>query len=297
MRFPSKTTRKQPKSRKIVVTLHPIYDIIVMAKKIHKGKNTDSTQSGTIQSTKSNDIKVVANCDNPISSSDIEKMILTIRGQQVMIDRDLAGLYGVTTSRMNEQVKRNIARFPSSFRFQLTSSERDEVVANCDNLRSLKFNPSLPFAFTEQGIAQLSSVLHSPMAIDTSIKIMNAFVAMRRFLVQNAGIIMRISSLEQHQLETDSKIDAILNKIEQKSPALLPEQIFATGCVWDAWAFVSDLVLSAKKGIILIDNYVDHRVLSLFSKRIEGVTATIHTRYSEQFFMFGCNYLESCHPI
>ena len=200
-----------------------------------------------------------------------------------MIDRDLAKLYGVTTSRMNEQVKRNIARFPESFRFQLTATERNEVVANCDNFHSLKFNPSLPFAFTEQGIAQLSSVLHTPTAIDTSIKIMNAFVSMRRFFVQNAGILVRISDLEQHRIETDSKIEFILNQIEQKSSALLPERIFATGCVWDAWAFVSDLVLSAKKKIVLIDNFVDHRVLSLLSKRAEGVKATIHTRYTEQF--------------
>ena len=106
-------------------------------------------------------VEVVAKCDNLIPESEIENMIFSIRGIQVMVDRDLARLYGVTTSRLNEQVKRNIARFPQSFRFQLTESERDEVVANCDNLRSLKFNPSLPYAFTEQGIAQLSSMMKS----------------------------------------------------------------------------------------------------------------------------------------
>lgn len=127
--------------------------------------------------------KVVAKCDNlyemAYSQSDIERMIVTIRGMPVMIDRDLAAVYGVTTSQLNQQVKRNIARFPTNFRFQLTEAERDEVVTNCDNLRSLKFNPSLPYAFTEPGIAQLSSVLHSERAIETSVKIMSAFVAMR----------------------------------------------------------------------------------------------------------------------
>lgn len=127
--------------------------------------------------------KVVAFCDNlyevTYSQSDIERMIITIRGMQVMIDRDLATVYGVTTSQLNQQVKRNIARFPTNFRFQLTEAERDEVVTNCDNLRSLKFNPSLPYAFTEPGIAQRSSVLHSERAIETSVKIMSAFVAMR----------------------------------------------------------------------------------------------------------------------
>lgn len=233
--------------------------------------------------------EVVANCDHIgndeiiISQHDIENMIITVRGVQVMIDRDLARVYKVTTSQLNQQVKRNIARFPSNFRFQLTEAERNEVVTNCDNLRSLKFNPSLPYAFTEPGIAQLSSVLHSEKAIETSVKIMSAFVAMRRFIIQNAGILMRIAHLERHQIETDEKIDMILDKMEQRSPKLLPEQIFQTGCVWDAWAYVSDLVRSAQKRIILIDNFVDDRVLSMLDKRADGVFATIYSRYYEQF--------------
>ena len=232
---------------------------------------------------------VVTNCDSLVvneetfSQSDIEKMILTIRGVQVMIDRDLARVYKVTTSQLNQQVKRNIARFPANFRFQLSEAERDEVVTNCDNLRSLKFNPSLPYAFTEPGIAQLSSVLHSEKAIETSVKIMSAFVAMRHFIIQNANILMRIAHLEQHQIDTDEKIDMILDKMEEHSPKLLPEQIFQTGCVWDAWSYVSDLVRSAKDRIVLIDNFVDDRVLSLLDKRSDGVSATIHTRYSEPF--------------
>lgn len=218
-----------------------------------------------------------------LSQYEIEKRIHIIRGEQVIIDRDVANLYGTTTSQINQQVKRNKERFPSSFRFQLTESERDEVITNCDNLHSLKFNPTLPYAFTEQGIAQLSTVVHSKKAIETSIKIMNAFVAMRRFMVQNLNILMRIAHLERHQIETDEKIDAILDKMEENSPKLLPEAIFPTGCVWDAWTYVSDLVRSAKQRIILIDNFVDDRVLNMLTKRAEGVTATIHTRYSEQF--------------
>lgn len=139
--------------------------------------------------------EVIANCDNPqettLSQYDIEKLIVTVRGEQVLIDQDIARLYGVTTSRLNQQAKRNIERFPESFRFQLTKEERDEVVANCDNLRSLKFYPSLPYAYTEQGIGQLSTVVHSKIAIKRSILIMNAFVAMRRFMAQNAGMLMR----------------------------------------------------------------------------------------------------------
>ena len=230
--------------------------------------------------------EVVANCDhleNDLGQHDIEKLIITVRGEQVLIDQDIARIYGVTTKRLNEQAKRNIARFPNSFRFELTKEEVNEVVANCDHLQSLKFRPTLPFAFTEQGIGQLSSVVHSQIAIERSITIMNAFVAMRRFMVQNAGILMRITHLERHQIETDQKMDMILDKMDELSPKLLPEQIFGTGCVWDAWAYVSDLVRSAKQRIVLIDNFVDDRVLSLFDKRADGVEATIHTRYSETF--------------
>ena len=256
-----------------------------MAKK--SKKKEDETKKVVAKCDNPNE--VVANCDHPekaevsLSQHDIEKLIVTVRGEQVLIDQDIARLYGVTTKRLNEQVKRNSARFPSNFRFELTEEERDEVVANCDHLQSLKFRPTLPYAFTEQGIGQLSSVVHSQKAIERSIVIMNAFVAMRRFIVQNAGILMRIAHLERHQIETDEKIDLILDKMEERSPKLLPEQIFQTGCVWDAWTYVSDLVRSAKQQIILIDNFVDDRVLTMLDKRAEGVSAVIHSRYQEQF--------------
>jgi len=233
--------------------------------------------------------EVVANCDHLVenettfSQTDIEKMIITVRGVQVLIDQDIARLYKVTTKRLNEQAKRNSARFPLTFRFQLTKEEYKEVVANCDHLQSLKFRPTLPYAFTEPGIAQLSSVLHSEKAIEISVKIMSAFVAMRHFMIQNAGVLMRIAHLEHHQIETDEKIDMILDRMEANSPKQQPEQIFATGCVWDAWMYVSELVRSAKQRIILIDNFVDDRVLSMLDKRSENVSATIHSRYYEQF--------------
>ena len=252
-----------------------------------KTKYTDEVPSVGINCDTSS--KVVANCDNldngkvALSQHDIEQLIITVRGEQVLIDQDIARLYGVTTKRLNQQVNRNSARFPSNFRFELTKEERDEVVANCDHLQSLKFRPTLPFAFTEQGIGQLSSVLHSHQAIERSIVIMNAFVAMRRFIMQNASILMRLSHLERHQIETDEKIDLILDKIDERSPKLLPEQIFQTGCVWDAWSYVSELIRSAKVRIVLIDNYVDDRVLSLLDKRAEGVSASIYSRYYEQF--------------
>lgn len=233
--------------------------------------------------------EVVANCDhleesdNILSQSEIESLILTFRGQQVLIDRDLARIYKVETKRLNEQVRRNIARFPDRYRFQLTKEEMMELVANCDRFKTLKYSPSKPYAFTVYGVSMLPSVLSSKKAVDTSIRIIDAFVAMRRFIIQNANILMRIAHLEKHQIETDEKIDAILDKMEENSPKPLPEAVFPTGCVWDAWTYVSDLIRSAKKRIVLIDNFVDDRVLTMMTKRAENVTATIHTRYSEQF--------------
>ena len=248
-------------------------------------KKTKETNEDLVKATKSE----VANCnnleDNGIvpSQYDIEQRILTVRGKQVLIDRDLASIYGVTTKRLNEQVRRNIARFPERYRFQLTKKELMEVVANCDRLKTLKFSTTEPFVFTEFGVSMLPSVLNSQKAIEISIRIIDAFVAMRRFMIQNATVLTRIAHLEKHQIDTDEKIDLILDKIEDISPKPLPEQIFPTGCVWDAWAFISDLVRNAKQRIILIDNFVDDRVLSMFTKRSDGVTATIHTRYNEQF--------------
>lgn len=232
---------------------------------------------------------LVTNCDhleksdNILSQSEIESLILTIRDQQVLIDRDLAGIYKVETKRLNEQVRRNIARFPDRYRFQLTKKEMMELVANCDRFKPLKHSSSAPFAFTVYGVSMLPSVLTNKKAVDTSIRIIDAFVAMRKFIIQNANVLSRIAHLEKHQIETDEKIDAILDKMEENTPKLLPEQVFPTGCVWDAWTYVSDLVRSAKRRIVLIDNFVDDRVLTMLTKRDDGVTATIYTRYSEQF--------------
>ena len=144
-------------------------------------------------------------------------------------------------------------------------------------------NRYLPYAFTRNGIAMLSSVLRSDTAVEVNIRIMRAFTMIPQLVNHNAQIIERIFNIEQHQQETDKTIKVILDKIEDVSPKLLPEQVFATGCVWDAWTYISDLVRSARQRIVLIDNYVDDRVLSMFTKRKDGVSATIYTRHNEQF--------------
>ena len=141
----------------------------------------------------------------------------------------------------------------------------------------------MPYAFTRNGIAMLSSVLRSDTAVEVNIRIMRAFTMIPQLVNHNMQIIERIFNIEQHQQETDKTIQVILDKIEDVSPKLLPEQVFATGCVWDAWTYISDLVRSARQRIVLIDNFVDDRVLSVLTKRADGVSATIHTRYNEQF--------------
>ncbi len=205
----------------------------------------------------------------------IENRILTIRGSQVMIDRDLAELYGVDTKRLNEQVKRNIDRFPESFRFQLSGVEKAELVANCDRLENLKHSSVNPFAFTEQGVAMLSAVLKSTTAIKTSIRIIEAFVAMRSFLMNNASLFQRIEHLEMKQLRTDEKVDAILDKLGE-SAGCVKEGVFFNGQIFDAYALIANLIRQAKTRIVLIDNYVDDTVLVQLSKRVPGVLVDIY---------------------
>ncbi len=213
----------------------------------------------------------------------IQSCIYFVRGNQVLLDRELAKLYQVETRQLNRQVKRNIARFPEDFMFQLTIEEVNNL--KCQNGTSSWGGDrrALPHAFTEQGIAMLAGLLRSEVAIRANVAIMRAFVSMRRFLSANAGMFQRIERLEQHQMLTDQKMEQVLQRMDELAPTVTPEQIFATGCVWDAWDYVSQLIRSAKERIVLIDNFVDERVLTLLTKRNVGVAATIHSRYTEQF--------------
>lgn len=214
--------------------------------------------------------------NNELATQVIENRIYTMRGVQVMVDRDLAELYGVETKRLNEAVKRNIERFPDKFRFQLTDNEKLKLVADCDRFKLLKHSSSNPFVFTEQGIAMISAVLRSETAIEVSIRIMEAFVAMRKYLVANAQLFQRIDRLEMSQLETNHKLDVIFKQLEDKATKD-NQGIFFDGQIFDAYVFISRLIKQARREIILIDNYVDETVLTLLDKRAECVGATIYT--------------------
>ncbi len=216
-------------------------------------------------------------------SKAIEKLILNIHDQQVMIDYDIATLYGVETKVLNQAVKRNIDRFPDRFMFQLSKEEKDELVTNCDRFKKLKHSSSCPYAFTEQGIAMLSAILKSETAVSISIQIMDAFVAMRHILTNNAHILLELENIKKHLLETtvhqldaDRRIDELfekfdLYKIKDK------KGIFFQGQIFDAYAKFESFLQSATSSIILIDGYVDVTVLERLSKKNSNVKVEIYT--------------------
>ena len=262
----------------------------------------------------------------------IEGLIITVRGKQVILDRDLARLYGVETKRLNEQVRRNIERFPEDFMFQLSKEEfenwksqfvtsneellRSQIVTlenDNENMRSQfattygkNMSPqiattspqrrpasALPYAFTENGIAMLSSVLRSPMAIATNIHIMRAFNAMRHFISSHAQVFQRLEVIEHTQLSlvahqeelasrqesTDKKIEEVFKRLDAGDAK--PEHgIFFDGQIFDSYIFINDRIREAKKRIILIDNYIDDSVLKMLDKRTKGVTVKLYTNLS-----------------
>jgi phage regulator Rha-like protein len=229
-----------------------------------------------------------------LTSREITARILSVRGSQVLLDSHLAEMYQVETKALNRAVKRNAARFPESFCFRLTAQEWESVRQNHtpNSPESLRFQSGtlkipargqhrkyLPHVFTEQGVAMLSAVLHSPTAVTVSIRIIEAFVEMRRLLLQHAGLFQKVEQIElrqiQHIADSDEKFNRIFNALE--SPATPASGIFHNGQIFDAYTFAADLIRQAKKSIILVDNYVDDAVLSMLSKRGKSVSATIYT--------------------
>jgi len=223
---------------------------------------------------------------------EIQSKIHTIRGVQVMLDRDLAEIYGVKTKRLNEQVKRNIDRFPEQFRFQLTTVEANllgsqfatlevdkieyEVGTGSTNGRG-KHRKYLPYAFTEQGVAMLSAVLRSETAVKVSIQIMQTFVEMRHFRLENSELFNRIERVEQKQITTDNKIDKIFKALDNSKVS--PKQgIFFDGQIFDAYKLLSEILAKAEHSIFIVDNYIDVSILSLFSSLNPQIRVKLFTR-------------------
>ena len=213
----------------------------------------------------------------------IGERIFTVRGFQVMLDRDLAELYGVKPFRLREQVKRNQKRFPDDFVFRLNKNEISYMVSQNAIPSKQSLGGSNPYVFTEQGVAALSSILTSDVAIDISIRIMRAFVAMRKFIQTNGQLFQRLDRVEVKLLENDQKFEKVFDALESKDR--IPDQgIFFEGQVFDAYNFVSDLFRKAEKSIVIVDNYVDDTVLFHLTKIKKSVQVKIVTKsVSDQF--------------
>ena len=213
-----------------------------------------------------------------VDNKDIKNMIYTFRNQQVMVDSDLARLYQVTTGNLNKAVKRNLSRFPEHFCFQLTEHEYKNLrfqngsSSSNNNYGGRRY---MPYVFTEQGIAMLSAVLKSDIAVEVSVKIMNSFVEMRRFLLSNQELFSRLDRIEIKQLETDRKFEEVFNYIAANTE--VKQNIFFNGQIYDAFSFIVGLIRKAKKKIILIDNYVDVYTLNILCKKNQGVDVVIAT--------------------
>ena len=239
---------------------------------------------------------------NPLMATGIEKMILVIRDKQVLLDRDLAVLYGVETRTINQAVKRNIERFPERNCFQLTKDELPDslksqivILNESGNKRGLHVK-KMPFAFTEQGVAMLASVLHSETAIRVSLQIMDAFVAMRHFMMQNGGFVNRLSNVEAKIIEQDKqmlvqnekihehdrKFDEVFEAMDRGE--LQSKGLFYNNQIFDAYVFVCGLIRQAKKKIVLVDRYVDEKTLAMMLKREKGVSVTIYTYDKSKVF-------------
>lgn len=198
-----------------------------------------------------------------LNTDNIKSRIYTLRGTQVILDADLAELYHVDTRVLNQAVKRNIERFPLSFMFQLTKQEYKNLISpSVTSSSQWGGKRKLPFVFTEQGVAMLSGVLNSDTAVRISIQIITTFVAMRRFIASGVQVFQRLDNIEQKQIGYDKKFEQIFDAIESKN--IKPEKgIFFDGQIFDSYKFVSDIIRTAEKSIILIDNYIDDSVLTL----------------------------------
>jgi hypothetical protein len=215
------------------------------------------------------------NTSEILETSNIESKIYTIRGVQVMLDRDLAELYQVETKNLNKAVNRNNARFPISFRFQLTKEELENLRFQIGTFRESLNTKYLPYVFTEQGVSMLSAVLRSEVAIEISIKIIETFVAMRKIVALNGDMFSRFERIEHRLTLHDSKFEILFNALEDNT--IKPSKgIFYDGQIFDAHNFISDLIRSAKISIMLIDNYIDDTILTLFAKN-QNIKVTLFT--------------------
>ena len=216
-----------------------------------------------------------------VEASNIQGMIYAIRGKQVMLDSDLAMLYQVETGALNRAVKRNETRFPDDFRFQLTKDEYTNLKCQIGISSENEYGGrrTLPYAFTEQGISMLSSVLKSDVAVNVSIGIMRTFVEMRKYMANTSLLYDRMNAMEERQItyqnETNEKFERVFEYIADHEES--QQKIFYDGQIYDAFSLLVDFISGAEKNIVLVDNYVDVGTLNILAKKKSGVDVTIYT--------------------
>ncbi len=219
-----------------------------------------------------------------LSNEDIKNLIYTIRGKQVMLDSDVAMLYHYETKKINQAVKRNIDRFPERFCFKLTEEELETMwsqIVTTSKLEDNKYRSKkyLPYVFTEQGIAMLSGLLKNEIAVQVSIKIMDAFVEMRKYINLNKHLFEKVVTIESKMdkkfIEYDRKFDAVFNQLQQEEN--IKQRIFFDGQIYDAYSLIIDIIKKANKKILIIDNYIDDSVLKMLTKKNKNVEVVILT--------------------
>ena len=213
-----------------------------------------------------------------ISNEEIKNLIYTIRGKQVMLDSDVARLFDYATKDLNRNVKNNIERFPEYYCFQLTEEEykslRCKIFTLNENGRG-QHRKYLPYVFTEYGITMLAGLLKSDIAVNVSIKIVNTFIEMRKFLIQNGQIFERLTNIEYKLLEHDKKFNEVFNQLQVEEN--IKQKIFFEGQIYDAYSLIIDIIKKANKKILIIDNYIDDSVLKMLTKKNNNVEVVILT--------------------
>lgn len=217
-------------------------------------------------------------CQEKLLNKDIKNLIYTIRGMQVMLDSDVANLFKYTTKNINKSVKNNAEKFPEYYCFQLTTKEYNFLITRRYNITKIGRSNNrkyLPYVFTEYGITMLAALLKSEVAVNISIKIVNTFMQMRKNFSENNQVFERLTSLEYKLLEQEKKINNILGDL--KFEENIKQKIFFKGQIYDAYSIIIDIIKSANKKILIIDNYIDDNVLKMLSKKKKDVEVTILT--------------------
>ena len=233
-------------------------------------------------------------------TENIKNLIYTIRGKQVILDSDVANLYHCETKYINRVVKRNIERFPKEFCFQLEQKEfqnlRCQFVTSSFEKQNYGGRRYMPYVFTEQGIAMLSALLKSDIAVNVSISIMKAFIEMRKFIITNGQFFQEINNIKDQLLEHDKKFDEVFDELQRKQESEFRQSIFFDGQIYDAYILVIDIIKKAKQKVLIIDNYIDDSILKMLSKKNKNVEVVILTSQNSNLNKLDINKFNKQYP-